>query len=75
MTLHISTEGTCEAAFLALKNWLVIAPMLGYADCTVAFFAEIVETHAGLGVYHMLDLLYLLLNVCGLASLIWSFTM
>ncbi|KAL7844546.1 hypothetical protein SRHO_G00230850 [Serrasalmus rhombeus] len=42
-------DEACEASFQALKDRLVSAPVLGYADFTSPFILEIGASHAGLG--------------------------
>ncbi len=39
----------CESAFQVLKEKLVTAPVLGYADFTKPFYLEIDASHHGLG--------------------------
>ncbi|KAL7850145.1 hypothetical protein SRHO_G00194940 [Serrasalmus rhombeus] len=42
-------DEACEASFQALKDRLVSAPVLGYADFASPFILEIDASHAGLG--------------------------
>ena len=44
-----SWDATCEEAFVALKQKLISASVLGYADFSKPFFLEIDASHQGLG--------------------------